>query len=230
MLFSAVLCFASIPTACTGLVKTASQLYILRAFIGVAGGTFVMCQYWTSVLFAKDVVGTANALVGGWGNLGAGVTQLVMGRYVTTRVHGYVSEISYHPQVSQSHVFSSSSFLFPLFKVIFEEEENASERAWRSVSIVPAIIAFITGIVVYFISDDAPKGNYSELRKHGAMPHVSAVRSFKSGSMNFNSWVLFIQYACCFGVELTMNNAAALYFKDSFGLSTETAAAMARYV
>ena len=96
--------------------------------------------------------------------------------------------------------------------------------------IVPAIIAFITGIVVYFISDDAPKGNYSELRKHGSMAPVSGVHSFKSGMMNINSWVLFIQYACCFGVELTMNNAAALYFKDSFGLSTETAAAMARYV
>jgi NNP family nitrate/nitrite transporter-like MFS transporter len=33
--------------------------------------------------------------------------------------------------------------------------------------------------------------------------------------MNWNTWILFIQYACCFGVELTMNNAAALYFKVS---------------
>lgn len=30
-------------------------------------GTFVMCQYWSSRMFTKDVVGTANALVGGWG-------------------------------------------------------------------------------------------------------------------------------------------------------------------
>ena len=30
-------------------------------------------------MFTKEVVGTANALVGGWGNLGGGVTQLVMG-------------------------------------------------------------------------------------------------------------------------------------------------------
>lgn len=137
------------------------------------------------------------------------------------------------PEFAQSYLLPVSvsfSFLFPLFKLIFEDEENASERAWRTVSIVPAIIAFITGIVVFFISDDAPKGNYSELRKHGAMPQISGVHSFKSGMMNINSWVLFIQYACCFGVELTMNNAAALYFKDSFGLSTETAAAMARYV
>merc|ERR1712151_1040041 len=44
---------------------------------------------------------------------------------------------------------------------------------------------------------------------------------------NINTWLLFIQYACCFGVELTMNNAAALYFKDKFELTTESAAAIA---
>ena len=30
-------------------------------------------------MFTKEVAGTANALVGGWGNLGGGVTQLIMG-------------------------------------------------------------------------------------------------------------------------------------------------------
>lgn len=30
-------------------------------------------------MFTKEVAGTANALVGGWGNFGGGVTQIVMG-------------------------------------------------------------------------------------------------------------------------------------------------------
>jgi NNP family nitrate/nitrite transporter-like MFS transporter len=193
ILFTVILCFASIPTACTGLVKSATGLAILRLFIGVAGGTFVMCQYWSSRMFTKEVVGTANALVGGWGNLGGGVTQLVMG-----------------------------SILFPLFKSFTDVE-----TAWRTVSIVPAVVAFGTGIGIYFIADDCPKGNYADLKKHGAMPEVSAAASFRSGALNFNTWVLFIQYACCFGVELTMNNAAALYFREEFGQSTESAAAIA---
>ncbi|EEC50152.1 predicted protein [Phaeodactylum tricornutum CCAP 1055/1] len=195
VLFMLILCFASIPTACTGFVNSATGLAILRLFIGVAGATFVPCQYWSSRMFTKEVVGTANALCGGWGNLGGGVTQLVMG-----------------------------SALFPLFKVFFDGD---SEKAWRTVCVVPAIVAMASGIMVYRISDDAPKGNYDEMKKHGTMPEVSAAASFRSGALNLNTWVLFIQYACCFGVELTMNNAAALYFKDEFGQSTESAAAIA---
>ena len=80
ILFSGVLCVASIPTALTGTINSAAGLAILRLFIGIAGGTFVMCQYWASRMFTREVVGTANALCGGWGNLGGGVTQLVMGK------------------------------------------------------------------------------------------------------------------------------------------------------
>jgi NNP family nitrate/nitrite transporter-like MFS transporter len=116
------------------------------------------------------------------------------------------------------------SLLFPLFKIFYNDD---SEKAWRTVCAVPAVFAFAFGITLYYISDDAPKGNYTELKKHGAMPEISAAASFRSGAINFNTWVLFIQYACCFGVELTMNNAAALYFKDEFNQSTESAAAIA---
>jgi len=59
------------------------------------------------------------------------------------------------------------------------------------------------------------------------MSEVSAGASFRQGAININTWLLFIQYACCFGVELIMNNAAALYFKEVFELETEEAAAIA---
>jgi NNP family nitrate/nitrite transporter-like MFS transporter len=190
-----VLCFASIPTACTGLVNSTTELNTLRFFIGSAGGTFVMCQYWATSMFSKEVVGTANALVGGWGNLGGGITQLIVG-----------------------------VGLFPLFKVFFDGDAS---KAWRYVSIIPAFVAFCTGIMIYYVSDDAPKGNYKELKKHGHMAEVSAPASFLQGALNFNTWLLFIQYAACFGAELTMNNAAALYFHDKFDQSTESAAAIA---
>lgn len=195
-LMAAVLCMAAIPTACTGFVNSFLGLLFLRLAIGgVAGSSFVMCQYWMTRMFAKEIVGTANAVAGGWGNLGGGVTLLVMG-----------------------------TLLFPLFKNIYG---GNAEKAWRTVCVIPAFVTFVTGIVGCYISDDAPKGNYTEMKKHGSMPEVSAGASLRHGAVNFNSWLLFFHYACTFGVELTMDHGAALYFHDEFGLTTERSAAIA---
>ena len=37
-----------------------------------------MCQVWCTQQFSKSIVGLANATAGGWGNLGGGITNLVM--------------------------------------------------------------------------------------------------------------------------------------------------------
>jgi len=195
ILMGVVLMAASIPTAMIGLVQGTTSLSIVRFCIGLGGSSFVMCQYWATRMFAKEVVGTANALVGGWGNLGGGISQILMG-----------------------------SALFPLFTDGFG---LSNDTAWRTVCIVPAVIAFCAGFTVIRISDDCPKGNYKELKRNGMMPEVSATASFRSGATNLNTWILFIMYGMCFGVELTMNNASALYFVEEYGQSTQSAAAIA---
>lgn len=43
----------------------------------ILGCTFVACVSWTSCFFDKSIVGTANALVAGWGNAGGGIVFLV---------------------------------------------------------------------------------------------------------------------------------------------------------
>lgn len=40
-------------------------------------------------------------------------------------------------------------------------------------------------------------------------------------------WVLFVIYGACFGIELTVNNVAALYFMDYFDLTLVTAGLVA---
>ena len=67
---AAILCLASIPCALTGLVNTAAGLITLRFFIGIAGSSFVMAQFWPSRMFTREIAGTANGLVGGWGTSG----------------------------------------------------------------------------------------------------------------------------------------------------------------
>lgn len=190
-----VLMLASIPTACIGLVNSLTGLICIRLFIGLAGSTFVMCQCWSTRMFTKEIVGMVNGLVGGWGNVGGGATQLVMG-----------------------------TLLFPLFKIITGGDVS---RAWRTVTLVPAVVAFSTGALVICFSDDCPKGNYKDLKKSGEMPEISAAASFRGGAVDINTWMLFIQYACCFGVELTVNNAAVSYFVRRFELTIESASAIA---
>ncbi len=76
--YSALLVFGSIPVMCVGLAHTYPTFMLLRLLIGVIGASFVITQYHTSSMFAPRIVGTANAMTGGWGNLGGGVTQQVM--------------------------------------------------------------------------------------------------------------------------------------------------------
>ncbi|KAI5360375.1 Putative nitrate transporter NarK/NarU, major facilitator superfamily, MFS transporter superfamily [Septoria linicola] len=73
-----ILLAGSIPTAMAGLVNSWRGLLALRFFVGILGGTFVPCQVWSTGFFDKNVVGSANALIGGWGNSGGGITYFLM--------------------------------------------------------------------------------------------------------------------------------------------------------
>ena len=73
-----LLLFGSIPVFGLAFAQTYETFLFFRLCIGAIGASFVITQYHTSVMFAPNVVGTANATVGGWGNAGGGVTQSVM--------------------------------------------------------------------------------------------------------------------------------------------------------
>jgi MFS transporter, NNP family, nitrate/nitrite transporter len=72
--FIGTLLAGAIPTAMAGLVTTPKGLIALRFFVGILGASFVPCQVWCTGFFDKNIVGTANALAGGWGNAGGGIT------------------------------------------------------------------------------------------------------------------------------------------------------------
>ena len=73
-----LLIFGAFAVAGSSMVTTWEGYLFSRLCIGVIGASFVITQYHTSVMFAPNVVGIANATTAGWGNLGGGVTQAVM--------------------------------------------------------------------------------------------------------------------------------------------------------
>jgi NNP family nitrate/nitrite transporter-like MFS transporter len=111
--------------------------------------------------------------------------------------------------------------------VIFFGAETA--LGWRMAMVIPGVAMFLTGIAYYFFTQDAPNGNYKDLRARGEMSSASGSgwESFKLASKDYRVWALFIIYAACFGIELTINNVAALYYYDEFSLDIKTAGMIA---
>lgn len=87
--FAGTLLAGAIPTAMAGLVQNAAGLISLRFFVGILGASFVPCQVWSTAFFDKNVVGTANALAGGWGNAGGGITYFLMPAVFDSFVHDH---------------------------------------------------------------------------------------------------------------------------------------------
>ena len=73
-----LLIIGAIPVILCGLVQTPTQFLVCRLCIGFIGASFVITQVHTSLMFAPNIVGTANATSAGWGNLGGGANRLGM--------------------------------------------------------------------------------------------------------------------------------------------------------
>jgi NNP family nitrate/nitrite transporter-like MFS transporter len=193
--YSAMLILGSFPVMLIGLSDSYTSFMLFRLAIGVIGASFVITQYHTSVMFAPNVVGTANATTAGWGNMGGGVTQMVM----------------------------------PLIFVLFVSLGYAEAGAWRWAMVVPGVVLFIMGFVYYFFTQDTPQGNLSDIKKNNPDYELKkkAGGSFWDACKDIRVWALFAIYGACFGVELTINNIAAIYYKDYFSLDLKTAGLIA---
>lgn len=193
--YTGLLTLGALPVMGIGLAHDFQSFLIFRLAIGAIGASFVITQYHTSVMFAPNVVGQANATSAGWGNLGGGVTQLVM------------------------------PMIFSIFVLGFGFSEAAG---WRLSMVVVGIAIFFTGIAYYKLTQDAPDGNYADLRAKGMMPPKKSVTAdYFEALKDSRVWLLFVIYGACFGIELTVNNVAALYFADYFDLGLVAAGGVA---
>jgi len=189
-----LLIFGSLPVMGIGFANSYGSFLMFRLAIGAIGASFVITQYHTSVMFAPNVVGSANATAAGWGNLGGGVTQMVM-------------------PVLYSGLLGLGV---------------GTWWGWRLAMVVPGVALFLTGIVYAWLTQDTPDGNFSELRKEGRMTEKAAASgAFWEACKDPRVWALFVTYGACFGMELTIDNIAALYFVDYFKMDLKTAGILA---
>lgn len=89
--YTALLIVGAIPVMCVGLAESYSSFLLFRLAISIVGASFVITQFHTSMMFSPAIKGTANAVAGGWGNLGGGITNMLMPVVFTAIVgFGYV--------------------------------------------------------------------------------------------------------------------------------------------
>lgn len=179
-----LLLLGSIPVMAVGLSHDFTSFLLFRIAIGAIGASFVITQYHTSIMFAPNCVGTANATAAGWGNLGGGVTQMVM----------------------------------PLiFSMLVGGLGLSAAAGWRTCMVLAGAVCAMTGVLYYFFTQDTPDGNFAELRAAGRMPAKKSVQGgFQEACRDSRVWALALVYGACFGLELTIDNVAALYFVDYF--------------
>lgn len=76
--YTGLLALGAIPVLGVAMSQSYEVFLFFRLLIGAVGASFVITQYHTSVMFAPNVVGTANAAAAGWGNAGGGAAQALI--------------------------------------------------------------------------------------------------------------------------------------------------------
>lgn len=181
-----LLILGAIPVIACGLVETHFQFLVCRLFIGFIGASFVITQVHTSLMFAPNVVGTANATSAGWGNLGGGANRLGM----------------------------------PLIAAMVVGFGIAEAEAWRYSMIFAGVICFLMGFVYFFFTQDTPAGNFKELKASGKLVGTKKDQvGFIKVLRDYRVWILFLVYAACFGIELTVYGTMDDYLQNTFQIN-----------
>ncbi len=114
--------------------------------------------------------------------------------------------------------------VMPLLFTAFVSLGAGAWWGWRMAMFVPGLAMLLCGIAYYFMTQDTPNGNFAELQARGEMSERSQSSAFFwEACRDRRVWALFVLYGASFGMELTIDNIAALYFADYFHLALTAA-------
>lgn len=243
--FAGILFVGAIPLGLAPLVRDATGLYISRFFIGILGGSFVPCLVWCTAFFDKNVVGSANALAGGWGNAGGGITYFIMPAvFDSFKGRGYDDGPAWR-----------LTFIVPLVVVLATgicmitlcPDTPTGSWAERRLHAVPSpnlpgpadVIVGLPGHMTERQSSNNSKGTDPETEKkvkdypvyhrettlsQGEISEIIQGETIQTPTLTGTLKILaspqtifhFITYLCSFGSELAINSVLSAYYVKSF--------------
>jgi MFS transporter, NNP family, nitrate/nitrite transporter len=186
IIYTWLLVLCAIPVLLIGTSHSYTSFLLFRLAIGVIGASFVITQFHTSVMFAPNIKGTANATAGGFGNAGGGAANFFM------------------PMIASG--FTALGFC-------------SREDSWRYAMLVPGVMLLVCAYLYYKFTKDTPAGDFKEI----GYKVDDKKNTFMIAIKDYRTWILTIAYAACFGVEITVDNFAPIFFTDTFGASLAVA-------
>jgi len=233
--FVGCLLVGAIPSALAGTAHNAASLYAIRFFVGILGSTFVPCQVWTTGFFDRNVVGTANALVGGWGNSGGGITYFVMPAIYDSLVK---------KQGLSSHTAWRVSFIVPFILItataiamllLTEDTPTGSWADRNNVTASPNVVPATGNLTEKpapagsISSNDDKKAPAGQADVETVTGEVQVIDEFRhevvqkpSGKeilkvlFSLQTLTLMCAYICSFGGELAINSILGTYYLKNF--------------
>lgn len=195
--YAMILTIGSLPVMLIGLSNSYETFLLFRLAIGAIGAAFVVSQFHTSQMFAPNCVGLANAATAGWGNMGGGVTNMVMPLIFAAIVSLGVSEgMGWRLAMVVPGVML---FVMGIAYYFLTQDTPAGN-----------------------ILELKAQGKLPD----AALPGT-AQSTMWSAVADYRVWILALAYAACFGLEITIHGIAAMYYKDNFALDLKTAGLVA---
>jgi NNP family nitrate/nitrite transporter-like MFS transporter len=191
--YTSLLLLGAIPVFGIAFAKSYEAFLVFRLAIGAIGASFVITQYHTSVMFAPNVVGTANAAAAGWGNAGGGVTQSLM-PLVLLAVISLGVDKAFGWRVSMLVPGIMMVIVGLLYWKYTQDCPQGNYSELRAAGVA--------------LESGGKGGGWV---------------SFKTAMANYRVWMLFVTYGLCFGIELFVHNVAASYYVDKFQMDLQHA-------
>ncbi|KAG0364808.1 High-affinity nitrate transporter 2.1 [Mortierella sp. AD032] len=227
-----LLLVGSITIGLAGLASDANGLIITRFFIGIVGATFVPCQYWASRMFSSNIVGTANAICGGFGNMGAGVSYFL----IPLIYNAFALGLPPHQAWRVTFVVPAClCILIAIADYFLGDDCPGDEWKNRDSSLeghdfekhgLPRTASDCDSMDTSDLDDEKPTGRKettaNAVRVSGPVKQPSVLVDLLSQLKNPTVLILMIQYGTSFGVELAVDNMIGEFFHSHFGLSQTT--------
>ena len=196
-------------------VTNASGFIVCRLFIGCSLASFVACQVWCTQQFSKKIVGLANATAGGWGNLGGGVTNLLM----VFIFRGFMAATD-DEEKSWRLCFLVPLALHILGGLACLTGRDLPDGNFKELEMSGAKQKSDPRCTLARPYPRHSRARHSQRLTPSPCPcPLSRSIVLKVGASNVNAWILTLTYGFCFGVELTMTNVAAMYFYEYHGMT-----------